>query len=137
MKKFSKKERAGWRYFWAHWFAFQMVAVTLGVWKFRYLFHDWYKPWLKMFGMEYKKIQTFHRYNSDHHIEYFEYNNNPHKFDWDELIVDWECSQYTKEACPRGARDEMEHIISNNINDVFLVYVLNAHMRPRLKELGL
>lgn len=137
MKKFGKKERSSWRYFWAHWCAFQMVAITLGVWKFRYLFHDWYKPWLKMFGMKYKKIQKFHRYNSDHHIEYFEHHDNPHRFDWDELIVDWECSQYTKEACPRNAREEMEWVISNNVNDTYLIYVLNTYMRPKLKELGL
>ena len=46
MKKFSKEERSSWRYFWAHWFAFQMTAVTLNAWKFKYLFHDWYKPWV-------------------------------------------------------------------------------------------
>ena len=44
--------------FWAHWFAFQMTAVMLNRWKFKYLFHDWYKPWLKMFGMEYKKSKN-------------------------------------------------------------------------------
>ena len=136
MKKFGKKERSSWRYFWAHWCAFQMVAITLGVWKFRYLFHDWYKPWLKMFGIEYKKIQKFHRYNSNHHIEYFEKNNTPHKFDWIALIVDWECSQYTKEACPRNARQEMEWVMETH-SDPYLKYVLKRYMEPKLKELGL
>ena len=73
MKKFNKQERSSWRYFWAHWCAFQMVAVTLGVWKPKHLFHDWYKPWLKMFGVPYEDIQKFHRMNSSHHLEYLEY----------------------------------------------------------------
>lgn len=137
MKKFSKGQRSTWRYFWAHWFAFQMVAITLGIWKFKYLFHDWYKPWLKMFGMDYKKIQIFHRYHSKHHIEYFENQSNiPQRFDWDALIIDWECSQYTKEACPRNTRQEMEYVLETSSDD-YIKHVLNRYMRPRLEELGL
>ena len=136
MKKFNKEQRSGWRYFWAHWCAFQMVAITLGIWKFKYLFHDWYKPWLKMFGVPYKKIQRFHRYHSKHHIEYFEKNANPKVFDWDALIIDWECSQYTKEACPRNAREEMNRVLRTSSDD-YIKHVLNRYMGPRLDELGL
>ena len=32
MKKFTKAERSGWRYFFAHWCAFQMVAIMLNKW---------------------------------------------------------------------------------------------------------
>ena len=137
MKKFTKQERSTWPYFWAHWFAFQMVAINLRVWRLKYLFHDWYKPWLKMFGVPYKKIQKFHRYHSTHHIEYFENPRNiPTEFDWDSLIIDWECSQYTKEACPRNALQEMEYVIQTSQDD-YLKYVLNRYMRPRLEKLGL
>lgn len=138
MRKFTKAERSGWRYFWAHWCAFQMVAIMLGVWKFRYLFHDWYKPWLKMFGVPYKKIQRFHRYHSRHHIEYLESGSlhDLSRFDWDALIVDWECSQYTKEACPRNARKEMKYVLKTS-SDEYIKYVLNQYMKPRLDELGL
>jgi hypothetical protein len=136
MRKFTKAERSTWEYFWAHWCAFQMVAITLGIWKFKYLFHDWYKPWLKMFGMPYDKIQKFHRYHSNHHIEYFETNSNPKQFDWDALIIDWECSQYTKEACSRNAREEMNHVLRTSSDD-YLMYFLNIYMRKRLDELGL
>lgn len=135
MKKFTKSDRSTWRYFWAHWCAFQMVAITLGVWKFKYLFHDWYKPWLKMFGMPYEKIQRFHRRHSKHHLEWLD-GHSPANMDWISLIVDWECSQYTKEACYRNARDEMEWIIEDT-NDDFLIYILNRYMEPKLKELGL
>ena len=56
--------------------------------------------------------------------------------DWISLIVDWECSQYTKEACYRNARDEMEWIIEDT-NDDFLIYILNRFMDAKLNELGL
>ena len=136
MKKFNKQERSSWRYFWAHWCAFQMVAVTLGVWKPKHLFHDWYKPWLKMFGVPYEDIQKFHRMNSSHHLEYLEYKN-PVKLDWVSLVVDWECSQYTKNACKNNARAEMEDWISNNIDDTYTIYCLNRYMRPLLDKYNL
>lgn len=138
MKKFTKAERSGWRYFWAHWCAFQMVALNLRIWKFKYLFHDWYKPWLKMFGVPYEKIQHLHRYHSRHHIEYLESGSlyDLSRFDWDALIVDWECSQYTKEACPRNARKEMQHVLKTS-SDEYIKCVLNQYMKPRLDDLGL
>jgi hypothetical protein len=140
MKKFTKADRSTWRYFWAHWCAFQMVAITLGVWKFKYLFHDWYKPWLKMFGVPYEKIQRFHRTHSNHHLEWWEDYMSSKKywfdFDWDALIIDWECSQYTKESCPRNARQEMEYVLQH-IEDDNLKHHMSVEMPDRLKELGL
>ena len=135
--KFSKEERSTWPYLWAHWCAFQMTAINLRVWKFKYLFHDWYKPWLKMFGVPYKKIQKFHKTHSNHHLEHLNLCSNPHKFDWEALIIDWECSQYTKEACPRNAREEMEWYLSNNLEDRYIKYCLDKFMRPKLDQLGL
>lgn len=137
MRKFTKDERSTWPYFWAHWMAFQMTAINLRVWKFKYLFHDWYKPWLKMFGVSYKKIQKFHKTHSNHHLEHLDICSNPHKFDWEALIIDWECSQYTKEACPRNAREEMEFYLSNNLEDRYIKYCLDKFMKPKLDQLGL
>jgi hypothetical protein len=137
MKKFTKEERSDWKYFWAHWCAFQMTALNLRIWKPKYLLHDWYKPWLKTFGWKYKKIQKFHRYHANNHVEYLESPKHlPQRFDWYSLIIDWECSQYTKDACPRNARQEMEFICDNSSND-YLKYCLRTFMEPRLKELGL
>lgn len=140
MKKFSKKDRATWSYFWAHWCAFQMVALNLGVWKFKYLFHDWYKPWLKMLGIPYEKIRWFHRHHSKHHLEWWvDYNSSSNKcftdFDWDALIIDWECSQYTKEECTRNARQEMEHVLPAVDDD--LRYLISVVIPDRLEKLGL
>lgn len=139
MKKFDKSQRSGWRYYWAHWAAFQMVAVMLGVWRPRHLFHDWYKPWLKMFGIPYSEIQYIHRHSSRHHLEYLELNNET-RFDWDSMIVDWECSQYTKEACKRNARQKLEHILNDYPNDehnTYIKYLLRRYVEPRLEKLGL
>lgn len=140
MVKFNKSQRSGWRYYWAHWFAFQMVAVTLGVWKIKYLFHDWYKPWLKMFGIPYSKIQKYHRYSANHHLEYLEKYHDPTKFDWEAMIIDWECSRYTKEASPRNARQEYEYLMENLPNDDMSKtkkYFLYHYVEPKLKSLGL
>ena len=145
MKKFSKEERSSWRYFWAHWCAFQMVAITLGAWKIKYLFHDWYKPWLKMFGVPYKKIQKYHRTHSKHHIEwllkngYYNYSMEKY-FDWEALVIDWECSQYTKENCPRGAYEEMLNYLDNAkktipvCNFKYLKYMLENKMLPIIEK---
>lgn len=135
MKKFSKSKRSTWRYFWAHWCAFQMVAITLGIWKFKYLFHDWYKPWMKMLGFSYDDIQKFHKTHSNHHLEYLD-NHDLKEFDWDAMIIDNECSQYTKESCTRNAYEEMLYIIENN-NKPHIKHVVEMYMKPRLFELGL
>lgn len=124
MKQFIKEDRATWRYFWAHWFAVQMVAITVGAWKFKYLFHDWYKPWLKMFGVKYSKIQQYHRHHSKHHPEWLLSRLEKmdlrresaydlfDKFNWEEMLIDWQASKYTKEACPRGAAKELENYLA-------------------------
>ena len=52
---FDKEDRSTFPYWFAHWCAFQMTALNLGIWKFKYLFHDWEKPWLRLF-LPYKKM---------------------------------------------------------------------------------
>lgn len=90
---FTKEERSGWAYWFAHWCAFNMTALNLRCWHFRYLFHDWEKPWLKLLMHDYKKVQKWHREHSSHHGEFFLKHGWLH---WDDLIVDWECSHFTK-----------------------------------------
>lgn len=96
--RFTKEDRSTFPYWFAHWCAYQMVALNLGVWKFRYLFHDWYKPWLRLF-MDYKKVQRFHRTHSRHHLEY----KGEAPLDYVGMVIDWEASQYTKSQCPLNA----------------------------------
>ena len=93
-----------------------------------------------MLGIPYKKIQRFHRTHSNHHLEWWEDYDTKNKcwldFDWDALIIDWECSQYTKENCPRNARQEMEYMLQR-IDDDNLKHHMSVEMPDRLKELGL
>ena len=74
-KKFSKEQRSSFAYWYYHWKAFNLTALHLGCWKFKYLFHDFEKPWLMLFWRDYKKVQTWHRSHNKHHIQY------PHIFD--------------------------------------------------------
>ena len=57
--RFDKSDRSTFPYWFAHWCAFNMTALNLKKWKFKYLFHDFEKPWLKLF-LSYKKVQQFH-----------------------------------------------------------------------------
>ena len=90
-KKFDKSQRGHFDYYWNHLKAFNYVAKQLGVWKFKYLSHDFEKPWLMLFFLgNYPKVQKWHRTHNSHHLEY----NGEH--DWEAMVIDWECSHYTK-----------------------------------------
>ena len=114
MNRFTKEERSTFAYWFAHWCAFNMVALNCKAWKFRYLFHDWEKPWLRLF-LPYSKVQNFHRTHSRHHLEYCGWRRK----DYEGMIIDWECSRFTKEASPLTAREELDrlhmcYLISNS-----------------------
>lgn len=125
---FTKEERSGFPYWFAHWCAFNMTALNLKCWKFRFLFHDIEKPWLRLF-MSYKKVQKIHRKYSRHHIEY----KGKHH-DWLGMVIDWECGRFTKSAATLNARDEMELYKDKN-PDVYLE--LKKNFEPILVQLGL
>lgn len=104
-KYFSKEHRSSFSYWFAHFCAFNMTALTIGKWKFKYLFHDWEKPWLMLLWKgNYKKVQKWHREHSRHHIEYFK-KHGVAKTDWEAIAIDWECSGLTKKDSPRNAAD--------------------------------
>ena len=104
---FGKDDKSSFPYWFAHWCSFQLCALNLGIWKFKYLFHDLEKPWLKLF-FSYKKVQKWHRKHSNHHLEYgLKYGFN--KVDWHALMIDWECSHMSKKQAPLLARETMEY----------------------------
>lgn len=105
---FSKEERSSFKYWFAHWAAFQMTALNLKRWKFKYLFHDIEKPWLKLILRDYKRVQAWHRRHNKHHLEYA-----GKRKDYEALVIDWECSRFTKAASPMTAREELEHKYKN------------------------
>lgn len=130
---FSKKDRSSFSYWFAHWSAFQLQALIMGRWKFKYLFHDFEKPWLKLFR-SYKFVQKWHRKHNSHHLEYG-LRKGWDKVDWEALIIDWECSKLTKQQAQLDAYETMELELS----DKWKKY--ESEIAPRfykvLKDLGL
>lgn len=103
---FTKEERSTFPYWFAHWCAFNMTALNLRAWKFKYLFHDIEKPWLRLFW-DYEKVQRWHRHHNNHHLEYLLRGT----VDVEAMLIDWECSRFTKEASTLTARQEWEKIV--------------------------
>lgn len=126
---FDIKDKSTFSYWFAHWCAYQMTALNLKCWKFKYLFHDIEKPWLKLF-FPYEKVKKIHRINSKHHLEY----KNRDKIDWYALIIDWECSHFTKIASKWTSREIMEHKMKNRPE---LKELLEKNMMPILNKLKL
>lgn len=123
---FTKEERSSFKYWFAHWCAFQMTALNLKCWKFKYLFHDVEKPWLKLF-LTYDKVQHIHRTLNNHHLQY----KHPNRIDWEAMVIDWECSRFTKKAAPLTARETMMMKIRK---DSSLKHILLTNMLPILDK---
>ena len=115
---FTKDERSNFDYWAAHLMAFNMTALNCKCWRFKYLFHDIEKPFLKLF-LPYKKVQRWHRNHNNHHPEWLEYQISTtglieeplNNFDYEAAIIDWECGHYTKIAQPRHAFEEYKKIM--------------------------
>jgi hypothetical protein len=89
-------------------------------WKFKYLFHDFEKPWMKLF-MKYKSVQKWHREHNKHHLEYG-LKHGWDNVDWEALIIDWECSRLSKTEAQLDAYETMNYELNNKwkdyINDI-------------------
>jgi hypothetical protein len=109
--RFSKDERSSFKYWFAHWSAFQLTALNMKCWKFKYLFHDFEKPWLKLF-CNYKTVQTWHREHNSHHLEYG-LKHGWDKCDWEAMVIDWECSKLTKLGAQLDARETLNYECKN------------------------
>lgn len=136
---FTKADRSTFPYWFAHWCAFNMTALVLKQWKFKYLFHDFEKPWLKLFMKDYKKVQKWHRCHNNHHLEY------PGKKDWMAMYIDWECSRFTKQASPLTAYEEMkkkvqqfyDEVKNENLEHLTIGKELEANFVKISEDLGL
>lgn len=129
--KFTKEQRSTFPYWFWHWVAFNRTAREWHVWKFHHLFHDIEKPFLRLI-LPYKKVQELHRRNNSHHLEY----KYPEHRNWEDMVIDWECSGLTKVACPRNAIEEAnfkleEGSMSYNDYQIFIsvwrIMVKNKH----------
>lgn len=131
---FGKEDRSSFKYWFAHWCAFNMTALNLGIWRPRFLFHDWMKPWLKLFW-PYPKVQTYHRTHAKHHLQYG-IKHGWDKLDVSALITDWECSRFTKVAQPLDARNTLEKECSKEEIKPYEEAVRKL-IEPKLNALGL
>lgn len=111
MRKFKKEERGGFRYWFAHLCAYNMIAILHNMWKFKYLFHDIEKPWLMLFWKDYHKVQQYHRTHNRHHLEY---KGGIIDVDIEATLIDWECSRYTKENEQLTARETLNREINKS-----------------------
>jgi hypothetical protein len=109
VKKFKETEKGTFSYWAAHWKAYNSYAIKQGVWKFKYLFHDFEKPWLNLV-MNYEKVKKYHREHSRHHLEY----KGTKPFDYDAMIIDWEVSRFTKEDAPLDAIQTLDRLYSTS-----------------------
>lgn len=118
-KKIDKSERSSFPYWFNHWKAFNAVAIELGVWKSKYLFHDIEKPFLKLFLKDYNKVQKWHRTHNRHHLEY------KGKKDYEAMVIDWECSRHAKKQCLRNAIQEAgyKHGIGEMLLDEYSKFI--------------
>lgn len=128
---FTNKERGTFAYTFAHWCAFNMTALNLGVWKFRYLFHDVEKPFLMIwFRGDYTKTRNWHKEHNRHHLRY----KGKRGYDWEAMVIDWECSCLTKKDKPWRAREVMYREMRDNPLMGEMIY---KNIEPILKRLGL
>ena len=107
---FTKEERSTFPYWFAHWRAFNKTAIKLKCWRFKYLFHDFEKPWLMWIWKDYKRVQKFHRTHNRHHLEYA----GNKCYDFDAMVVDWECSRLTKLDAQLTARQQYEDMLDKD-----------------------
>lgn len=128
---FTKEDRAKFPYWFAHWCAFNMTALNLGCWKFKYLFHDIEKPWLMLLWRDYKRVQQWHRKHNRHHMEY------PGEWDAEGMVIDWECSRFTKSASPMTARETFTHFVDVKYVGTKYENKLLDNIPPVLNKLGL
>lgn len=112
-KCFPKKERSSFPYWYYHWKAFNLVAYYLHCWRFKYLFHDIEKPWLKLF-LSYDQVQRLHRKNNSHHLDYKKGIDN---IDWLALIIDNESCRFTKADAQLNSREFIEILIISELID--------------------
>lgn len=56
---------------------------------------------------DYNRVQKYHRSHNRHHLEY----NGDKEYDFEAMVIDWECSRFTKSAAQLNARQEYETLL--------------------------
>jgi hypothetical protein len=120
-------------YWYKHWKVFQLTAIKLKCWKFKYLLHDIEKPFMCLF-MDKESVSKWHRTHRKHHVEYPNYK----KWDFEQMIIDWECARITKADKPMTAFETYNWYISNyKFKDFDSKFIFIIAINFLLKELKL
>ena len=75
--------------------------------------------------VSYDKVHHYHQTHSDHHLEYYKRTG---KCNWTDLVVDWECSQYTKEYGKLPARDYLNKMVEAGKVDEATAKLIDAEL---------
>ena len=140
MKLYPESEKSTFPYWLAHWWMFNVTAIKLGAWKLRYIFHDMEKPFLMLAWKDYPRVRAWHRKHARHHYHYDNGQIAPWlSCDYTAMVIDWECSRFTKIAAPLTAYETFCYEINEAYNDKnpVIIHILVNYMLPVLKKLGL
>ena len=130
MKLFAETQKSTFAYWFAHWKAFNLVAMLLGVWKFKYLFHDIEKPFLMLLWKDYPRVKKFHRTHARHH---WQYTGNK-GYDYLAMVIDWECSRFSKASAQMNA---YETSLWDRVHHPEYATEIERNIDPILLDLGL
>jgi len=106
----TNKRKYTFKRWFAHWCAFQLTALKLDCWKFKFLLHDIDKPILNLI-ISNKTTKKLHQKWSSHHMEFFG------KKDYLSMIIDWECAHITKSDSPLLAKEVLEIVYKDKIDN--------------------
>lgn len=120
--RFTKEDRSTFPYYFAHLFAYNMVALNLKLWKPHYLLHDFEKPWMLLWFKyivrdknPYKKVRRWHKTHRRHHVEFPKKRKHS---DYIDMLIDWECSRLTKQQAQATAIETIQNLlIRDKINE--------------------
>lgn len=121
--KYDKTERSTFKYWLAHYCAYQYVALKYHCWRLKYIFHDIEKPWLRLF-LPYQTVQKIHRKIHSHHPD----NKLYIDIDFEGVIIDWECSRFTKTDSPYTAVEMVENYINEHKENHRKIYGENEQI---------
>lgn len=135
MKLFKDTEKSSFAYWFAHWRAFQLVAMLLGVWHPRFLLHDIEKPFLMWIWKDYPRVKQYHRTHARHH---WAYTGNK-DYDYLAMVIDWECSRYSKADAQMTAYETYDYELHKfmKAKDIDKMKKLQLYVFPLLEKLNL
>ena len=132
MKLFKETEKSTFAYWFAHWRAFNLTAMLLGVWHPRFLLHDIEKPFLMFIWKDYQRVRQYHRTHSRHHWAYAGNKD----YDYLAMVIDWECSRFSKADAQMTAYETYAYELHNTKN-MDKIKKLQLYVFPILEKLNL